>query len=331
MKSDLQYSTVPERARVALANFMPDKARIDARVAHFSAVEPRPTDQEGDTEVLDGVTFTHRFVDAPGDGEVVRWHYVEAGSGETILFLHGIPDSWYQWHHQMAALSSRYRCIAVDLKGYGQSEKGAGDYRHVAAAEQLVAMLDKIGVAQFSVVSHDRGSVQADYIVANHPDRVQRYGRGEQHLYHFHPDLAPQGEIFLNAPWTGIMEEPKHFVVWLYTWITKLPVPDHEMVRLIQEFSYPGITRAVPRYFNSSTFRQEWLERRARLLDAWKCPVLIMQGRDSKTQPREFYEKARRYIPNAREVAVRYMPGGHFWTMESPKETTDAIVALMRM
>ena len=292
----------------------------------------RPT-STGATEILDGVTFTHHFVEAPGDHETIRWHYVEAGplDGETIVFLHGIPDSWFQWHHQMASLSGAYRCIAVDLKGYGQSAKGPGDYRHEGAAEQMFSMLQQIGVTRFNVVTHDRGTVQADYIAATHPGSVIRYGRGEQHLFHFHPSLAPQGEIFMNSPWTGIMEDPKYFALWVYTWITKLPVPDSEMARVIQEYSYPGITRAVPRYFNSSSFRAEWLDRRTRLLAAWKCPVLILQGYDSKTQPREFYENPAQYLPNVPEAKVIYLPGGHFWSMESPTETTAAIRQLLAM
>ena len=83
-------------------------------------------------------------------------------------------------------------------------------------------------------------------------------------------------------------------------------IPDDEMERTIQEFSHPGTSRAVPRYFNSSTFRAEWLRRRSELLAAWKCPVLIMQGYDSKTQPREFYENAREYIPNAKVSYLEY-------------------------
>ncbi len=85
------------------------------------------------------------------------------------------------------------------------------------------------------------------------------------------------------------------------------------MARVIQEFSYPGVNRAVPRYFNSNTFRlckemgfvrcgtagtrltmsTEWIARRTSLLQGWRCPVVIMQGYDSRTQPREFYENAR--------------------------------------
>lgn len=326
-----QYSELPDRAEQAIHGFIPSDEEIDRRVAHFADVEPRAPNQDGDTETLDGVTFTHHFVDAPGDGEFVRWHYVECGEGEPIVFLHGIPDSWYQWHHQMAALATTHRCIAVDLKGYGQSEKRAGDYRHEGAAEQLYTMLQQIGVDRFNLVAHDRGTVQGDFIAANHPESVLRYARGEQHLYHFNPKLAPQEEIFMNAPWTGVMEDPKRFVLWVYTWITKRPIPDAEMARLIQEFSFPGIVRAAPRYFNSSTFRSEWLQRRNRLLAQWTCPVLILQGYDSKTQPREFYEDARAYIPNASDVQVRYMQGGHFWSMECPEETTDAVRHLLTM
>jgi pimeloyl-ACP methyl ester carboxylesterase len=327
----LDYSEVPGRAAKALEGFLPPEDLIKQRVAEFAHVQPRESDKEGDTEVLDGVTFTHHFVEAPGDYDMIGWHYVEAGEGETVIFLHGIPDSWYQWHHQMAAISSTHRCIAIDLKGYGQSEKAPGDYTHEGAGEQLYTMLRQIGVNKFNLVTHDRGTVQADFIAAKHPESVLRYARGEQHLYHFNPVLAPQGDIFMNSPWTGIMEDPKHFTLWVYTWITKLPVPDEEMARVIQEFSYPGIVRAVPRYFNSSSFRSEWLARRKSLLKTWTCPVLLMQGYDSKTQPREFYEKARDYIPNAKDVQIRYLPGGHFWTLESHKETTTAIRHLLTM
>ena len=89
------------------------------------------------------VTFTHHFVTAPGDAEYLTWHYVEAGSGEPIVFLHGIPDSWYQWHPQMAALASTHRCIAVDLKGYGQSDKRPGDYRHEALLSSSLQCSEK--------------------------------------------------------------------------------------------------------------------------------------------------------------------------------------------
>ena len=328
-----EYTELPERAKKLAENFWPDKEFIDQGLRRFESVKPREPDTDGSTEELNGVVFTHHFTSAPGDYEKVDWHYVTCGkeNGTPILFLHGVPDSWFQWNQQMAALASKYFCVAVDLKGYGQSEKSAGDYRHEGAAEQLFALLQQIGVGRFFLASHDRGTVQADFIVANHPYNVLGYARGEQHLYHFNPATAQQGEAFRDAPYTGMMEDPKRLVVLAYTWMVKSAVPDAEIARSIQEFSYPGITHTVPRYFNSSTFRQEWIERRTRLLSQWRCPVLIMQGYDSRTQPREFFENAKDYIPNARDVGLEYIPGGHFWALESPQETVNGIKRLLTM
>lgn len=324
---ELEHVQLPERALRALDGFMVgERQDINDEIAQFRYVKPRPADSNGDVEVLDGVEMTHHFVQAPGESETIGWHYVDAGKGEPVVFLHGLPDSWYLWHHQLATLSQTHHVIAVDLKGYGQSEKRAGDYRHEGVSEQLLALLNGIGVDKFNLVTHDRGTVAADYLVANHPDRVLRYARGEQHLYHFNPILAPQEKLFSQSQ---MMLDPTRFVIWCYKWATAMPVPDADIERTIEEYSYPGISQAVPRYFNSSTFRKEWIDRRTRLLNAWMCPVLIMQGYYSKTTPRELYEHAREYIPNAKEVSVAFIKAGHFWTLENPEESTKALVQFL--
>lgn len=331
METEPKETELPKRVAEALRAPSAAKEKLDEQLAHFSGVRPRQPDLDGSTEILDGTVFTHHHVDAPGDDDTVHWHYVECGpeDGEVILFLHGIPSSWYQWYHQMAAFAHTHRCIAVDLKGYGQSETKPGNYRHEAVAEQMFTMLKQVGVKQFNAVTHDRGSVQADCIAANHPETVLRYARGEQHLYHFNGALQPQETIFRDAPWSGAMEDIPRFIVQIWTNAVKLPIPDIDMRRLIQEFWYPGISHAVPRYFNSSTFRQEWLARRKRLLAAWTCPILLIQSYDSPRQPREFYEGARDYIPNATDVQVRFLSSGHFWSMESPEATTHALQSLL--
>lgn len=83
----------------------------------------------------------------------------------------------------------------------------------------LFVMLQQIGIKRFQ------------YCHSRSRDYTGR--RGEQHLYHFHPVFAPQDEMFRNAPYNGIMEDPKRFVVWAYTWVSKLPIPDEEMARVI--------------------------------------------------------------------------------------------------
>ncbi|MGO2110954.1 MAG: hypothetical protein ACTH31_05010, partial [Pseudoclavibacter sp.] len=89
--STLEYSEIPARAAKILENFMPDEELIAKRAAEFADVTPREPNSEGDVEVLDGVEFTHHFTDVDGDKELVRFHWVECGEGEPIVFLHGIP------------------------------------------------------------------------------------------------------------------------------------------------------------------------------------------------------------------------------------------------
>ena len=160
--SSLQYSELPARVITGARTHMPDEDTLDEIVSNFGHVPSRPDDTNGATEAINGVKFTHHFVSTPGDYESVCWHYVTAGecARTPIIFLHGIPDSWYQWHHQMSHLSPEYFCVAVDLKGYGQSSKQPGNYTHEGASEQLYTMLQHEGFQTFYLVTHDRGTVQ---------------------------------------------------------------------------------------------------------------------------------------------------------------------------
>ncbi|MCS7482506.1 alpha/beta fold hydrolase [Umezawaea endophytica] len=324
-RTSWSYTDLPLRAREAITAFAPAPELVADRLAQLGEVPPRAADREGDVEVLDGVAFTHHFTDAPGDHETVRWHHVEAGEGEPVVFLHGMPDSWFLWHHQMAAIADGYRSIAIDLKGYGQSEKGRGDYTQRGVAGQVVALLDELGLDAVTLVTHDRGTVLGDHVVAGHPERIRHYVRGEQHLAHFHPDLAPQDDLLAEAPWTGLMEDPRRFVVWAYAVMGVRQVSEADLRRTVQEFSYPGVVRAVPRYSMNSTFRKEWIERRADLMPRWRCPITVVQGHDSRSQPREFYEDAAEHLPQVPSVDLRLVPGGHFWPLESPAEVSAAL------
>ncbi|KAF4948808.1 hypothetical protein FGADI_9365 [Fusarium gaditjirri] len=325
------YTDVPSRMR-PVSEFMPSRERIAERLADFGPLKPREPDTDGSVEHLGDVAFKHHFVDAPGDYDTVRFHYVSCGD-ETktpIVFLHGLPDSWFEWYQHMAVLSQDdYFTVAPDLKGYGQSSKQPGDYRHEGAAEQLAAMLHVAGIEKFYLVTHDRGTVQGDYIAALFPGRVLGYVRGEQHLIHYNPALSSQHDMFLNAPYNGIMDNPQKLALWAYMWFSARQIPNEApmLKRVAQELAYDGVSKAVPRYYNSSTFHAEWLDRRRRLMGKWTSPIVILQGYDSPTQPREWFnlEEIRKFVPRAQVLDVKFVPGGHFWPVESPEETTETI------
>ncbi|MGW7824534.1 alpha/beta fold hydrolase [Streptomyces puniciscabiei] len=321
------YTEPPARVRKALAGRTHKMASADDVLAALPDIPPAENNHDGEVEQLGGVSVVHRFVDAPGDSWQIRWHLVECGpaDGETVVFLHGVPDSWWQWHHALEALGSTYRCIAVDLKGYGQSDKRTGDYRQEGVAIQLQALLDQLGVDRFSLITHDRGTPVGDHLVARMGERVIRYGRGQQHLWHLHPDLHPQEALFTGPDARTILTDARRLVTMAYTGLTKRQVAQADLVRTIQEFSHPGIAAAVPRYFHSSSFDQEWIDRRTRLIGSWTCPVLLLQGSDDPLQPREFYDDPEILAKLPGGSGLHLFDSGHFWPFEAPEEMVEVL------
>ncbi len=287
---------------------------------------PLPDNSDGDLEDVNGIAVKHRFVDAPGESEMIRWHYVEAGAGEPLLLLHGIPQSWRMFMPILPELAKRFRCVALDLKGYGQSHKERGDYRHEGVAEQVVSLLDTIGIDRFSMFSHDRGTVQADFIAAKHTKRVNRWIRGSQHLVHYHPDLSPQEHILSEIETREILQDPLRMISYIYRWTCKYPIPRPNIELAVQEFSRKGVGLAVERYFQSSTFRKDWIDRRTRLIPEWKMPILILQGLEEPPMPVENYTNLEEYLPGAQ---VEFVDGGHFYVEENPQGTLEKVLPFL--
>ncbi|XP_076937047.1 epoxide hydrolase 2-like [Bidens hawaiensis] len=96
--------------------------------------------------------------------------------GPPVLFLHGFPELWYSWRHQMVHLSALgYRTIAPDLRGYGGSDAppSAADYTVFHVVGDLVCLLDALAIQQVFLVAHDWGAVIAWNFCLLRPDRIK--------------------------------------------------------------------------------------------------------------------------------------------------------------
>jgi pimeloyl-ACP methyl ester carboxylesterase len=104
----------------------------------------------------------------------VRLHYVEAGSGPLAILLHGFPEFWFSWRHQIPALAAAgFRVLAPDLRGYNESDKPAGvdAYRVEALTADVAGLIRHAGAGRAAVVGHDWGGVLAWLLPARHPRR----------------------------------------------------------------------------------------------------------------------------------------------------------------
>jgi epoxide hydrolase 4 len=127
----------------------------------------------------------HRTLALPG----FRAHVAMAGAGPPLVLVHGWPEFWGTWRPVMARLADRYRLIVPDLRGFGLSENphpepfdGVGADRH---ADDLVALLDALGIAAAGFVGHDVGAYVLQSVGLRHPSRAR-------------------GLMFFNCPTHGV-------------------------------------------------------------------------------------------------------------------------------
>jgi pimeloyl-ACP methyl ester carboxylesterase len=290
---------------------------------------------DGQVETLaGGVAVVHHFVEAPGAVIPIRWHYVEAGDpkNETILFLHGNPESWHSWHPQIEAFADRFHIIAVDLKGYGQGDKRPGDWRWENVAEEMLALLDLLGLQRFNIVAHDRGAVLADYLSGNHPERVLRYVRMQQILHIWRGENSPQATYFADPIFgPAIYGDPDFYFEYRLLKMLKNPVPTERLERFKIEMSYPGLEHAVIRYFQSSSFEKERLDRTSRLIPRMTFPVLLLQGdKDDGQPPFYFNDPANPGVALFADARLEWVQNaGHYTNLEKPEIVTAKIEAFL--
>jgi epoxide hydrolase 4 len=174
----------------------------------------------------------------PGDG--VRLHAVAAGDprGPLVLLLHGFPEFWYGWRHQLGPLAEAgFRVVAPDQRGYNTSDKPprVADYNLDRLAADAASAIAGLGAERAAVVGHDWGGLVAWWLALRHPNRVSR--------------LA-----ILNAPhpsvmWRALRTNPRQMLRSWYIFLLQLPwLPEwagrrrnwEPVVQAMQSSSRPG-------------------------------------------------------------------------------------------
>jgi pimeloyl-ACP methyl ester carboxylesterase len=115
---------------------------------------------------------TMRFVQTNG----IKMRIAEIGSGPLVVLLHGWPESWYSWRHQLPALANAgFHGVAPDMRGYGKTDAPAAveDYDIRKLTGDITGLLDALGEKNAIVVGHDWGAVVAWHCLLLHPDRFR--------------------------------------------------------------------------------------------------------------------------------------------------------------
>ncbi|GAA2510310.1 alpha/beta hydrolase [Pilimelia columellifera subsp. columellifera] len=149
--------------------------------------------------LVDG-PWTHRFVSANGS----RFHVVEAGTGPTVLLLHGFPEFWWAWHEVLPALADAgFRAVAVDMRGYGATDKPPRGYDGYTLAADVTGLIRALGERSAVLVGAGFGGMIAWTAAAFHPKLVRRLVvLGAAHPLRLRAALVvdPRGQTAAAAP-----------------------------------------------------------------------------------------------------------------------------------
>ena len=190
--------------------------------------------------VLQG-SWQHAYITTNG----VKLHYVTQGEGDLMLMLHGFPEFWYSWRHQIPEFAKNYKVVALDLRGYNDSDKPADKSAYVMDEfiRDVEGVIKGLGYDKCILVGHDWGGAIAWNFAYAHPEMVERL-------------------IILNLPHPAKFAEgirnPQQLLRSSYMFFFQIPwLPEF----LIQSSDYQPIETAIKGMaVNKSAFSKEDLE-----------------------------------------------------------------------
>ena len=163
--------------------------------------------QVDESVVLVEGPWTHRFVGANGS----RFHVVEAGTGPLVLFLTVFPEFWWAWHDIMTGVADAgFRAVAIDLRGYGASDKPPRGYDGYTMAADVTGLIRALGERSATIVGAGAGGMIGWAAAAFHPKMVDRLVvLGAAHPLRLGPPLrtrAPDGRDRAIMPQVQLYE-----------------------------------------------------------------------------------------------------------------------------
>lgn len=259
----------------------------------------------------------------------VKLHYIEEGSGELVILLHGFPEFWYTWRQQIPVLAKHYRVVAPDMRGYNLSDKpeGVANYRIDVLAKDIADLITALGFDKVILVGHDWGAAVAWATATIYPQKIKKLGiinvphPQEMGKAFFSFNLSQYEKssymFFFQLPWL-----PERFIgkdlpeffknVFANLSPTGAVPPDDVIAKYVEAYSRPGTITATLNYYRAAMRYLNALKPTGKL----PMPVLMLWGEQDKALGKELTYNTKDYCS---DLEIIYDPAsGHFLQHDNP-------------
>ncbi|MBL9007406.1 MAG: alpha/beta fold hydrolase [Myxococcales bacterium] len=290
---------------------------------------------------FDDTTFESSFVSANG----LRFHVVMSGpkDGKPVLLLHGFPEFWYSWRHQLRALAQAgYRAIAPDLRGYNLSDKPQGieNYRTRVLMEDVVALVAALGYSAVDLVGHDWGGAIAWAVAASAEHR---------HVVHRLTVVnAPHPAAFVRRMSLSQLRRSWYMLFFQLPFLPeKLISKDGfatlrrmlagsaergafsqlDLDRFVEAMAQPGALTCAVNYYRAMLRQNLVAELRRLSTIPASLPVLLVWGERDPALGKELTYNLHTLVDNLR---IEYVPdAGHWVQQERPDVVNRALLSFL--
>ena len=287
----------------------------------------------------------HRYAEVNGQ----RLHYVTVGTGKLMLFVHGFPEFWYEWHKQLDEFGKDHQAVALDMRGYNLSSKpkDVADYRAKHLIEDLRALIEHLGYKKCILVAHDWGGAVAWTFAASLAEYVEKlviinaphtatFARelshnpaqqaASQYMLLFRMDKAERVMTENNyARLVGMLKSAGSTGAWL---------TDEDKSRYIEAWSQPGAVTGGLNYYRASPLYPPSAEdpgASAIQIDPERVivrmPTLVIWGDADNALLPSLLDGLDQFVPN---LTLKRIPNGSHWVIhEQPELVNEHIRAFI--
>ncbi len=281
-------------------------------------------------------TWQHREIVTNG----IRMHYVTQGEGPLIVLLHGFPEFWYSWRHQIPILAEHgYTVVAPDLRGYNDTDKPRKGYDIPTLLRDIEGLIKGLGQQKAVIVGHDWGGVLAWAFALNYPEMTERL-------------------IVMNAPHpAAMMREMRTFkqlrkswyvfafqIPWLPEYllgrnhaneigrmlrgaaVEKSAFPREETAKYQEAMSKPGAIKAALSYYRQLFRRLPFSFRRYEVRIS--APTLLIWGEQDIALGIELTTSLERWV---KDIQIKRIPdSGHWVQQEQPDKVSQYMLEFLQ-